>query len=409
MIGKEQTGKRLNLNINWYLLLLPAVLFFCFSCGEEKTVETTPGDSTFIQSAYAQGNEEQLQQNNDGLYNSRQNAITRAVTNVSPAVVGINVTQVRRYVRRNPWSSIFPELYRDRMYERKVESVGSGFIISRDGYIVTNEHVVSNASQIVVTMTNGEHLSAELIGSDALTDIALLKISGDNFPYIEFGRSDNLIVGEWVIALGNPFGLVELNDQPTVTVGVISAIDRDWGRTKDGRLYLDMVQTDAAINHGNSGGPLVNSIGQVIGMNTFIFTGSQYNEGFVGIGFAIPIDKINEVIAEIREQGGINREYWLGIHDVRSLNRRIIRALDLNISEGVIITQIDPASPSYRSGLRDYDVIVAINGQKITGRDNFIDTLRDMDLKVGTELTFEIIREDQKRIYKVRLESDPGY
>lgn len=388
-----------------YFLLSVLIFMTGISCQQKEDLDSTASDSSFFQSAYAQDSRDQA---TDNIYSSRRNAITEAVAKVSPAVVGINVTQVRRYVRRNPLSSFFPELYRDRMYERKVESIGSGFIISRDGYIITNDHVVSNASEIVVTMTNGENLKAELIGSDALTDIALLKVEGNNFPYIEFGRSDDLIVGEWVIALGNPFGLVELNDQPTVTVGVISAIDRDWGRTKEGHLYLDMIQTDAAINHGNSGGPLVNSVGQVIGMNTFIFTGSQRNEGFIGIGFAIPISKVNEVITAIREEGGINREYWLGIYDVRSLNRRIIRALDLSIEQGVIVTQLDSESPAYRSGVREYDVITHISNQRVTSRDNFIDILRDMDLKVGTVIGFTVVREDQTLEFNVTLEKDPG-
>ena len=146
------------------------ILSFSFSCQQNTEGEAVPSDSSLIQTAYAKENQAENQQNNDDIYHSRHNAITHSVAKVSPAVVGINVTQVRQYVQRNPWSSVFPELYRDRMFERKVESVGSGFIISRDGYIVTNEHVVSNATEIVVAMTDGEHLNATLIGSDALTD-----------------------------------------------------------------------------------------------------------------------------------------------------------------------------------------------------------------------------------------------
>nr|NIV16614.1 PDZ domain-containing protein [Fodinibius sp.] len=234
-----------------------------------------------------------------------------------------------------------------------------------------------------------------------------LKIEGENLPYLELGDSDNLIVGEWVIALGNPFGLFELNDQPTVTVGVISAVDRDWGQTETRRLYMDMIQTDAAINHGNSGGPLVNSLGQVIGMNTFIYTGSRYQEGFVGIGFAIPINRIKEIVEELHSKGSIERDYWLGILDGQDLNPYIVRALDLSINEGMIITQIERNSPAFRAGLREEDVITAANDQKISSREKFIEALSSMDLRVGDTLKFTIVRRNKELNITVKLESQP--
>lgn len=384
-------------------LLLGGLLLFSGGCDGEPRGDGGSSDSSLINSAYAQNAAEQ----NAEITTSRQNAITRAVAAVSPAVVGINVTQLRRYRARNPWSQLFPELYRNRWYEQEVQSLGSGFIISADGYIVTNEHVVEDATEILVTMTDARRLKAKLVGSDRDSDIALLKIEGENFPYIPFGHSDDLLVGEWVIALGNPFGLVELNNQPTVTVGVISAIDRDWGRTGENRLYLDMIQTDAAINHGNSGGPLVNSLGQVIGMNTFIFTGSQYNEGFVGIGFAIPIDRIGDVVTAIREKGGINREYWHGIIDVQSLTRGIADALRLQVSQGVIVTELDSKGPAYRAGLRIYDVILSLEGKPVSSRRSFVNTLNDLDLKVGSVLHFKVMRDGKEIDINVTLENRP--
>jgi len=356
----------------------------------------------------------QIKAKTEALYNSRQNAITTAVAKVSPGVVGINVTQVKRIVQRSPfsiddpvWRAIFPELFRDRVYEQKLKSLGSGFLISPDGYLITNQHVVENATEILVTMTNGEHYNAEIIGVDRLTDIALLKIEGENRPYLELGDSDNLIVGEWAIALGNPFGLFELNDQPTVTVGVISAVDRDWGQTESKRLYMDMIQTDAAINHGNSGGPLVNSLGQVVGMNTFIFTGSQYQEGSIGIGFAIPINRIEEIVDELHEKGSIERDYWLGILDGQDLTPYIIRALKLKVETGMIISQIEHNSPAYRAGLREEDVIIAVNNIKIATREEFIDAITSMDLRVGDSLNFTVVRGDDKLNIAVKLESQP--
>jgi len=352
----------------------------------------------------------QIKAKTEALYNSRQNAITTAVAKVSPGVVGINVTQVKRIVQRSPFSiddPVWRAIFRDRVYEQKLKSLGSGFLISPDGYLITNQHVVENATEILVTMTNGEHYNAEIIGVDRLTDIALLKIEGENRPYLELGDSDNLIVGEWAIALGNPFGLFELNDQPTVTVGVISAVDRDWGQTESKRLYMDMIQTDAAINHGNSGGPLVNSLGQVVGMNTFIFTGSQYQEGSIGIGFAIPINRIEEIVDELHEKGSIERDYWLGILDGQDLTPYIIRALKLKVETGMIISQIEHNSPAYRAGLREEDVIIAVNNIKIATREEFIDAITSMDLRVGDSLNFTVVRGDDKLNIAVKLESQP--
>ena len=207
--------------------------------------------------------------------------------------------------------------------------------------------------------------------------------------------------------MGNPFGLFALNAEPTVTVGVISAVDRDWGRTPEGALYMDMIQTDASINHGNSGGPLVNAVCHVIGMNTFIYTGSQYESGSVGIGFAIPINRIHDVVDEIRQKGKINRDYWLGIDQVIDLNRRIIRALDLKVDKGALITAIEPFSPAERAGLREYDVIIALNGKSVTNTDELLQIYRNLDLKVGTTLTFTISRNGQKKDITVTLEQNP--
>ncbi len=384
------------------------------ACESGKKDSLVGKDSLFLNTAYARSDTQQVRRNISRLHHLRESAITRAVARVSPAVVGINVLQVRRIVQKSPfniddplWRAIFPELFRDRVYEQRIKSLGSGFLIAPEGYLITNEHVVENAAEIVVTMTNGKHYEARLVGSDWVTDIALLKIEGENFPYIEMGDSDDLIVGEWVIALGNPFGLFELNDKPTVTVGVISAVDRDWGRTETGRLYLDMIQTDAAINHGNSGGPLVNSLGQVIGMNTFIYTGNRYQQGFVGIGFAIPINRIKEVVNEIKEKGGVNRNYWLGILKVQDLNPFIISALGLTVDYGAIIAQIEPRSPASRAGLREEDVIIALDGKRIENAQHLVDTLENMDLKVGDQLTFTVVRGQQKLEIRVKLKPLP--
>ncbi|MYF41639.1 MAG: trypsin-like serine protease, partial [Rhodothermaceae bacterium] len=211
---------------------------------------------------------------------SRQTAITRAVQAATPAIVSVNVieVQLQRVLYRDPIEDLFNDPFfgpfferRSRVIEQPVEILGSGFVISPDGYIVTNHHVAGDAVKITVSLANGQTLDADLIGTDKATDLALLKVSTDEpLEYLRFSSEPEPIIGEWAIALGNPFGLFEAA-APTVTVGVISAAERDLG-IQDGHILNDMIQTDAAINWGNSGGPLINALGEVIGVNTAIYT-----------------------------------------------------------------------------------------------------------------------------------------
>ncbi|MEJ2633977.1 MAG: trypsin-like peptidase domain-containing protein [Calditrichia bacterium] len=395
--------------IQIFILAVFAAALLLAGCGSDKSARAEGEDSLFLSSAYAQTDSAKLNQANRNVMDSRQTAITRAVAKAEPAVVGINVMAVKRYVKKSPfysqdplWKAIFPELFRDQVYEQKLQSLGSGFIISPDGYIITNQHVVEDAQEIIATLPGGERHNAELIGTDKVSDIALLKIDARNLPYLELGNSDDLIVGEWVIALGNPFGLFQLNDQPTVTVGVISAINRDWGRTETGSLYMDMIQTDASINHGNSGGPLVNALGQVIGMNTFIFTGSRYEEGSVGIGFAIPINRIREVSDEIRKNGGIDRNYSIGFK-VQDLNAAMVRALNLDVKEGVIISQVERGSSADKAGLLSEDILLEVNGKNIKNTNSLLNILGNTDLRVGDELDLLILRNKQRRKIQMKL------
>src|SRR5699024_4657383 len=225
---------------------------------------------------------------------SRHTAITRTVKKVTPAVVSITVTEVVQGRRRG-----FDEFY-NRFFsvpvEREVSSMGSGFIISKDGLVVTNQHVAGkNAKKVVVSLSEGKQYEVKVLGSDELADLSVLKLQADRtFPYVEFGNSDSVIVGEWSLAVGNPFGLFK-SAKPSVTVGVVSAMNRDFRPNPNKpRVYMDMIQTDAAINRGNSGGPLVDSEGKVIGVNTFIFTGGT-SGGFVGLGFAIPSNRVKKI------------------------------------------------------------------------------------------------------------------
>lgn len=305
---------------------------------------------------------------NADITNSRENAITRAVAMVSPAVVGINVIQIQRYVERSLfdddpfWRMFFPP----REYTRRVKGLGSGFLISPDGFILTNEHVIHQASEILVTTTDRKQYKAKVIGADFLTDVALLKIEGEDFPYIPLGNSSEILIGEWVIALGNPFGLFDINAKPTVTVGVVSATGMNFsGELKiENRSYTDMIQTDAAINGGNSGGPLVNSLGECIGINTFIISGSEYQKTNIGIGFAIPIDRVKKLLPDLKKYGYVNRNSWTGIR-VRNLRAMEAQRLGINPEDGVLIVNIVPKSPADKAGLRVGDVIVAVNDEPI--------------------------------------------
>ena len=353
-----------------------------------------------------QAQEPDRQSITDELYNHRSNAITKAIEKAVPAVVGISVTQVREYQVRNPfWDDpFFRDMFPPRIFRQKAQSIGSGFIISPDGYIVTNEHVIHGATEIMVTMTGGTKSKATLVGTDPFSDVALLKIEGQNFPYLTFGNSDQVIMGEWAIALGNPFGLFDINDTPSVTVGVVSATDRDFDRTQDGRIYSDMIQTDASINRGNSGGPLVNCVGEVIGMNAMIFT--EGGGGSLGVGFAIPINHIKEIVEDLRSTGMVNRNYWIGL-SVQNLNSLIALSLGLKTEEGVIISDIDPKSPAEKAGLKVGDVILEISGSPVHNYQSVQTLMNRVDLKVGQRLPITVYREGKSITVQVLLEEVP--
>jgi serine protease Do len=398
-----------NFKILIYLGLTIIILTGLCNCQNKNKVDNKAADTLSVEDVSTQSDSTKKSQITKQINDSRHNAITRAAASAGPAVVGITVIEIRRYIQRSPfyddpfWRQLMPELFRDRVFEQPVQSLGSGFLISSDGYLVTNDHVVGDGDEIVITLPGGERHNANLVGTDKVSDISLLKIDGQNFPYLKLGDSDDLMIGEWVLALGNPFGLFELNDQPTVTVGVISALNRDWGRIPESnRVYMDMIQTDAAINHGNSGGPLVNSQGQVIGMNTFIYTGSRYQEGFVGIGFAIPINRIKEIVNEIKKQGSVNRDYWIGFK-VQNVNPIIMRALGLKIKNGVIVTHIDQGSSADKAGLLPEDIIIKVEDHEVTDTNSILRILTDMDLQVGSVLKFTIIRDNKEKIIQMKL------
>jgi len=342
---------------------------------------------------------------NDTVYKSRTTAITEAVKNVSPAVVSVNVTKVLNRVRRGDpfFQRFFPEIYRDQIYQEKVPSLGSGFIISEDGYIITNDHVVGHGedTKITINSSDGKEYPARLVGQDFMSDIALVKVDGHKFPSAKLGDSNDLLIGEWTIALGNPFGLFK-KSKPTVTVGVISATDRDFGRVEDGRIYQDMIQTDASINTGNSGGPLVNAAGQIIGMNTFIYTGDQHTSGSVGIGFAIPINRIKEIVIGLIDNK-IDRDYWVGLR-YRPINNVVAYELGYPEQVGIFVSNITRKSPADKAGLELGDVLVEINGFPVNDIASVDAAIGTEYLKVGDDLKIKVWRKGEIKPVNIVLE-----
>ena len=361
-------------------------------------------DALFSTAGYRQTDNQDT--STDQISNNRQNAITRAVAMASPAVVGINVTEVREYTYRNPWSQMFGDdpffrqFFGDKTYRQEIKGLGSGFLISPDGYILTNDHVAGNAKEITVALTNKEKYKAKLVGTDLVSDIALLKIDGKNLPFIRLGNSDDVLIGEWAIAMGNPFGLFDISDKPTVTVGVVSATGMNLN-AEQGRIYRGMIQTDAAINQGNSGGPLLNSAGEVVGVNAVIFTP---NQGNIGLGFAIPINRVKSIVTELKRSGKVERNFWTGL-EVQTVDVRVAHYFDLAKAEGVIVTDVKRRSPADESGFKPGDIIVEVNGEKIMKDDDIIGIVQNS--KEGDVLKMKVIRDKKFINLSLRLEKNP--
>jgi serine protease Do len=305
---------------------------------------------------------------------SRRTAIVEAVGRVAPSVVSIRV-EARREITEPP--SLFDFWFIPRRREQVFESFGTGFIFRADGYVLTNQHVVRGAQSVIVSLADGTELDARLLGEDPITDIAVLRVDRRGLPVPVLGRSGDLMVGEWVVALGNPYVYLLGNTEPTVTAGVVSATGRNIlpGRDQSG-LYLDMIQTDAPINPGNSGGPLANALGEVVGVNASIFT--QTGES-VGLGFAIPIERALRVADEIIRHGAVRRA-WTGLEVAGAAAMR-----DWKRQGGVQVTRVATGGPADRAGIREGDILVEANGRPLR---NFLDWESvKLDLRVGQEVT----------------------
>ena len=333
---------------------------------------------------------------------SRRTAIVAATDRVSPAVVAVTAVHERRYlVLERFWDQFYPRL-RPRETTRRSQTFGSGVIVDKRGYIFTNHHVISGAVRIEVTLRNSTPVEAKLVGSSPAHDLALLKIEGNGFPEAPLGNSDELLVGEWAIAIGSPFGQFISDTQPTVTVGVVSATNRDIRQSEnENQVFTDMIQTDAAINPGNSGGPLVNARGEVIGINTLIFSGLQQASFNIGLGFAIPVNRVVYVMGEILEHGHV-RKQWVGMGSV-DITAEIAVALDLPTRSGVLVRSTEQGGPAASAGIRPGDQLIAIAGVTVQNTDHANRLI--FAHRIGDVVEMTINREDNLKTFRVRIEA----
>ncbi len=309
-----------------------------------------------------------------------------------PAVANISSRQVAR--RRTPFGDdpFFGRFFGNSPFverNRERPSLGSGVIVSTDGLILTNAHVVGQTSGITVSLADNREFEAELIGRDESTDIALLRVDADDLPTVPWGDSSSLRVAEWVLAVGNPF---QLNQ--TVTLGIVSAVGRD---NLGVAQYEDFIQTDAAINPGNSGGALVNGRGELIGINTAILSG---NGGYQGVGFAVPSNLASRVMEDLLDDGEVQRGSF-GYVDVRNITPRIARQLGLVDTRGVVVTRIHQASAAARAGIEPGDVIISFDGTTVEHASDFARLLSDAP--IGSVVTLGAVRAGRGRSFAVTV------
>ncbi|MDE3735746.1 DegQ family serine endoprotease [Metapseudomonas resinovorans] len=335
---------------------------------------------------------------------------TPLVEEASPAVVNISTRQklpqrgaagaqvmpdleglppmLREFFERN-----MPQMPRNPQggRQREAQSLGSGFIISRDGYVLTNNHVVADADEIIVRLSDRSELEAKLIGADPRTDVALLKVEGKDLPIVKIGKSDELKVGSWVLAIGSPFGF-----DHSVTAGIVSA----KGRSLPNENYVPFIQTDVAINPGNSGGPLFNLDGEVVGINSQIFTRSG---GFMGLSFAIPIDVAMSVADQLKSEGKVNRG-WLGVV-IQEVNKDLAESFGLDKPAGALVAQVQEGGPAAKGGLQVGDVILSMNGQPIVVSADLPHLVGN--LKPGSKIRLEVVRGGSRKTLDMAIGALP--
>lgn len=372
------------------MILTGFILFYLPETNTDAAIQETHS-SEMASQLYASSPPVQANQNPDFVFIAEK---------ISPAVVSILAEKVeRRQVVGfdSPFDDFWDRFFglpQDREREYRSRAGGTGFFISEDGYILTNNHIVENAIKVTVTTLQEEEYQAKIIGTDPETDLALLKVEENKHPYAVLGNSETLKVGEWVLAVGNPLGLSH-----TVTSGIVSAKGRF--RLTQELEYQDFIQTDAAINRGNSGGPLINMDGKVIGINSIIYSPSGGN---IGIGFAISSKLAKSVVDQLKEKGRVVRGY-LGV-SVYEITEDHVKLLDLESKKGAMVAEVTPGSPADDAGLKRYDVITAINGKAIEdGRDL---QYKIADIEPGTKSKLTIIRNGEEETVTVEIGEKPS-
>lgn len=371
-------------------LQLLAAIFLCFSL-------------VTVQSLAA------AQDDNIALLDRSAKAFSAVVKKVGPAVVYIDVEKTAKGFGGQGRGQDPSDLLNDPFFKRffgpqfqhpkqpprefKQHGAGSGFIISSDGLILTNNHVVENADAIKVRLADEREFKAKVIGTDPQSDVALIKIDGKKLPTLPLGDSDKLEVGEWVIAIGSPFELSQ-----TVTVGVVSAKGRSSIGIND---YENFIQTDAAINPGNSGGPLLNIHGEAVGINTAIFSRSG---GYMGIGFAIPVNMAKNIQQQLQNDGKVTRG-WLGVV-IQDINEDLAQSFDLEKAEGILVAEVTENSPAQKAALKQGDVILSLNGTQLDDVANLRN--RIAMIQPGSKVTLQIIRDGRKKSIEVVIGEQPS-
>ncbi|MEA1939225.1 MAG: Do family serine endopeptidase [Candidatus Caldatribacteriota bacterium] len=325
------------------------------------------------------------------------NSIADIAEKVGPAVV--NIDTVRMVKQGSPFLSddpifrhFFGEQFREYSKTIPQKGTGSGFIINKEGYILTNEHVVHKAEKIKVTLADGRKFDGKVVGSDETSDMAIVKIKEDDLPIVELGDSEDLRVGEIVVAIGNPYRL-----QQTVTMGVVSAKGRSIPAGREGHVYRNFIQTDAAINPGNSGGPLLNTKGEVVGINTAIIPYAQ------GIGFAIPINIAKRNIDDLINLGKVRRA-WLGVY-IQKVTPEIAEQFDITEAQGVLVGDVIEDSPAEESGIKRGDIILKVNDEEVNSPEELQDKIRSID--IGKKANIEIVRDDKEMNFIVKIGEMP--
>ncbi len=330
---------------------------------------------------------------------------TQLIEKYGPAVVNISTTAKKKngdlgslgrgmpdIPEDSPLHEFFRRFFDEKMSDQPSTSLGSGFIISSDGYVVTNHHVIDNAKEIIVRLTDRHELGAEIIGSDERSDLALLKIEAENLPAVKFGTSKNLKVGEWVLAIGSPFGF-----DHSATAGIVSAT----GRSLPNDNYIPFIQTDVAINPGNSGGPLFNMDGEVIGVNAQIYSRTG---GFMGLSFAIPVDVMNNVVEQLKADGRVVRG-WLGVM-IQDVTRDLAESFDMEKPKGALIAQVLPNSPAEEAHFKQGDIIVSFNDQLIERSSDLPPLVGST--KVNRTVKVDVLRKGKKETLEVKIGELPS-